>query len=71
MLVPTVARELSNSQLLDHLERWLPDYMIPSAFFFLRPMPLTPNGKVDRTALLALGKSRTSTQYMCSKKAAN
>jgi len=37
--------------LRDHLARRLPDYMIPAAYLILDAFPLTPNGKVDETAL--------------------
>lgn len=33
------------------MKKLLPDYMIPSAFIFLDAFPLTPTGKVNRSAL--------------------
>ena len=39
------------AQLREHLKAELPAYMMPGAFVRLETMPLTPNGKVDRTAL--------------------
>jgi amino acid adenylation domain-containing protein/non-ribosomal peptide synthase protein (TIGR01720 family) len=43
-----VPRDLSS-----YLESRLPDYMIPARFVPVSTMPLTPNGKIDRSALLA------------------
>ncbi|WP_292720263.1 non-ribosomal peptide synthetase [Nostoc sp. JL34] len=41
----------STSELRSFLKQKLPDYMIPSAFVFLKALPVNPNGKVDRRAL--------------------
>ena len=45
-------RELG-AQLRTHLLERIPDYMLPSAFVILSHIPMTPNGKVDRSALPA------------------
>ena len=39
-------------ELRSYLRKILPDYMVPAGFVALNPMPLTPNGKVDRRALV-------------------
>ncbi len=39
------------SELTALIGRFLPDYMVPSAFCFLQTLPTTPNGKPDRAAL--------------------
>ncbi|WP_416969859.1 amino acid adenylation domain-containing protein [Streptomyces sp. 4F14] len=42
------------AELIAHLRGHLPWYMIPTAVHVLDAFPMTPNGKIDRTALLAL-----------------
>ncbi|MGL5833735.1 MAG: thioesterase domain-containing protein, partial [Waterburya sp.] len=41
-----------------YLRQHLPEFMIPSDFIFLNSLPLSPNGKVNRRALLALDNRR-------------
>jgi len=52
----------SQDELRALLRQKLPDYMIPSAFVFLKSFPLTPNGKVDRAALPAPEDTRSGLQ---------
>ncbi|WP_191664182.1 non-ribosomal peptide synthetase, partial [Bacillus pseudomycoides] len=55
---------LTVEKLRSELSKELPNYMIPSYFVKLTQMPLTPNGKVDRKALLELeGNLQTGTEY--------
>ncbi|MBG1266526.1 non-ribosomal peptide synthetase [Nostoc sp. WHI] len=42
---------ITTLELRQFLQQKLPDYMIPAAFVRLAALPLTHNGKVDRTAL--------------------
>jgi amino acid adenylation domain-containing protein/non-ribosomal peptide synthase protein (TIGR01720 family)/FkbM family methyltransferase len=50
-IVPAPGLEVTASELRQHLNGALPDYMIPSAFVLLDALPLTPNGKLDHKAL--------------------
>jgi len=44
------------NELRQFLSGKLPAYMIPTAFTFIEAIPLMPNGKTDRRALLSLGQ---------------
>jgi len=58
-------RELSISELREHIAKDLPDYMIPTYFIQLDKMPLTTNGKIDRKALPSPdGNITTGTEYV-------
>ncbi|HZF38189.1 MAG TPA: amino acid adenylation domain-containing protein, partial [Blastocatellia bacterium] len=49
----------SIGELHNFLHEKLPDYMIPHAVVMLDALTLTSNGKVDRKALLAMGRAST------------
>lgn len=50
----TTTREELEEQLRPFLKDKLPEYMVPSEFIRLEDIPLTPNGKIDRSALLEM-----------------
>ncbi|PKP89567.1 MAG: hypothetical protein CVT77_17530, partial [Alphaproteobacteria bacterium HGW-Alphaproteobacteria-16] len=56
--VVTEEREVPEKELRDWVDTRLPDYMHPSIYVSVPEMPLTPNGKIDRKALLALVQDR-------------
>lgn len=45
---------VSSTELREHLKSYVPYYMIPSFFYRLQEIPLSPTGKVDRKKLLAM-----------------
>jgi aspartate racemase len=57
-LVPAGSQLPAVSELREHAQRALPDYMVPAVFVSLPTLPLTPNRKVDRSALPPPPESR-------------
>nr|DAC82026.1 TPA_exp: polyketide synthase [Kiritimatiellota bacterium] len=53
----------SRGECVAALKPWLPDYMIPSSFYFLSSFPLTLNKKIDRKSLSLLPLSTLKEQY--------
>jgi amino acid adenylation domain-containing protein len=60
-LVPRGSVTLSEDDLRDFLREKLPHYMLPARYEFLRAMPLTSSGKVDRLALRPPGQTSQNT----------
>jgi amino acid adenylation domain-containing protein len=53
--VPSRDTQSSVDAVRRHLQHLLPDYMVPAHLVTLSELPRTPNGKMDRNALPALG----------------
>jgi amino acid adenylation domain-containing protein len=54
--VPEPNLHITLSELVSHLTRYLPKYMVPEKFWALDSLPSTPNGKRDIGALEALAR---------------
>ncbi|WP_371813648.1 amino acid adenylation domain-containing protein [Aquimarina sp. MMG015] len=57
-----VGDNLDQHKLRESLLEQLPIYMLPSYYKFLEEIPLTPNGKIDKKALLELEDLESSSQ---------
>ncbi|SHO52312.1 AMP-binding protein [Anaerocolumna xylanovorans] len=47
----TSNREISRQEFMEYLEKYIPYYMYPSGFIRLDELPITGNGKIDRSEL--------------------
>ena len=53
------------TELRQHLQKSLPEYMVPVVFIELLSLPLTPNGKVDRQALSCSSVAESQSEGRC------
>ncbi|TXC81935.1 non-ribosomal peptide synthetase [Luteibaculum oceani] len=58
-------KELSETELKEHLGAFLPEFMVPSFFHRLEKMPLSVNGKVDRDVLHKIEYRKLSNPKEC------
>ncbi|VEP16805.1 Amino acid adenylation domain protein [Hyella patelloides LEGE 07179] len=52
-VLPDRPQQTTTAELRSFLQDKLPNYMVPGIFVMVEEMPLTPNGKIDRSALPA------------------
>jgi aspartate racemase len=61
-VAPSADPPPSVDELRGFLKKRVPSYMIPSAVVILDELPLTANGKIDRSALPSVARSRSTMQ---------
>jgi amino acid adenylation domain-containing protein/non-ribosomal peptide synthase protein (TIGR01720 family) len=62
-VIPTGS--FSQQELIRHLQRHLPQYMVPRLWIQLEAFPMTPNGKIDRCALMdRISKEKLMQDYV-------
>lgn len=52
------SKDINEFDIRTFISNILPHYMIPNIFIFLPTFPLTPNGKIDKKALLEISNSK-------------
>ncbi|MCP3922151.1 MAG: amino acid adenylation domain-containing protein, partial [Desulfobacterales bacterium] len=60
--------ELSNSNLRNVLKKFLPHYMVPTAYYYIDFFPLTLNKKIDRDKMVVMEISDILSKFRISKK---